>query len=396
MPLSKRLSHAVPQSKPKPAGAAAPSVFISYRRSENLRQATYLEESLSAILGPGVVFRDQKAIKPGDAFPPLLDATIRNAAVVLVLIGPDWADLRDVKSGQRRLDMREDFVRREIEVAIDARRKIVPLLLDGAQMPDEAALPRAIAVLAQRQAVELPWHVPLLSIAETVRNEVQRLLDEVRVPVGASSEANAAARAMEASLRNQNLGRVRLDARELSATLDRLTDFKREYDAFLMPDLIYAIDTIGIKASRGSARYVARSKAIASLDELIECLRRNQTVLAAVMMPGAWLEHPESTRGVLDHDPKAGIMGGLACVVSGWNERRRVFELYTFRPWLGEGGVLTLTDKALSRLLVLDETRVIEAARMPVPASLKAQRDLQSRLPRKLPAARKAPNASRG
>ena len=48
---------------------------------------------------------------------------------------------------------------------------------------------------------------------------------------------------------------------ELSATLDRLTDFKREHGAFLMSDLIYAIDLIGVKASRGAARYVARSKA---------------------------------------------------------------------------------------------------------------------------------------
>ena len=394
MPRAKRTPDDAP--RPAPAGVGTASVFISYRRSENLRQAAYLEEALSAVLGAGAVFRDQKAIKPGDAFPPLLDATIRGAAVVLVLVGPGWADLRDAKTGQPRLGMAEDFVRREIEVALDARRKIVPLLVDGAQMPDEAALPRSIAAFAQRQAVDLPWHVPLLAIAETVRNEVQRLSDEVRVPVEASSEANAAARAMEASLRNQNLGRIQLDARELSATLDRLTDFERDFDSFFMPDLIYAIDTIGIKASRGPARYVARSRAIASLDELIACLHRNQTVLGALMMSGGWLEHPETTRGVLEHDPKAGILGGLACVVSGWNERQRVFELHTFRPWLGERGLLTLTYKAVQHLLELRETRVIEAARMPMPISQKAQRDLQSRLPRKPYAAKKAPKASRG
>jgi hypothetical protein len=396
MPSSKRTPDDAPG--PKRAGAPTPSVFISYRRSENLRQATFLEESLAALLGPGAVFRDQTAIKPGDKFPTRLDTTIRGVAVVLVLIGPRWVELRDERSNQRRLDLADDFVRREIEIAIDAKRKIVPLLVDGARMPETAMLPRSIAALSDHQAVELPWHDPLRTIAETVLNEAQRLSDEVRVPVGTSSKANAAARAMEASLRNQNLGRVQLDARELSATLDRLTDFKRDHGAFLMPDLIYAIDMIGVRARRGSARYVARSKAIESLDHLIECLRRNQTVLAGLTMSSAWWNDAATTRGVLDHDPKkAGTAGGLVCIVSGWNERRREFEIHSYRPLLGERGVLTLTYRAVEHLLDLSEARLIEAAPMPLPFSQKAQRDLASRLPRKSPAAKRSPqSASRG
>ena len=70
------------------------------------------------------------------------------------------------------------------------------------------------------------------------------------------------------------------------------------------------------------------------------------------------------------------------CIVSGWNEARREFEVHTFHPFLGTQGVLTLTYKAARRLLNVQEMRVIEAAPMPVPFSAKAQHDMTSRLPK--------------
>ena len=84
-------------------------------------------------------------------------------------------------------------------------------------------------------------------------------------------------------------------------------------------------------------------------------------------MSSAWWNDPATTRGVLDHDPKAGIAGGLLCIVSGWNERRREFEIHTFHPLLGERGVLTLTYKAVEHLLDVSAARLIEAAPMPMP-----------------------------
>ena len=379
------------EPKPVPAVASASSVFISYRHSENAQQAAFLEASLARLLEPEAIFRDQTAIRPGEKFPARLDTAIRGAAVVLVLIGPEWADLRDEKSGQRRIDQAGDFVRREIEIALDAKRKIVPLLLDGAAMPTGAALPRTIAALAEMQAVELPWHVPIRTIAETVQTEVQSLADEIRVPLGSQANANAAIRAMEASLHNQKLGNIKLDAAELSATLDRLSDFKRYGGAFLMADLIYAIDMIGVKAARGAARYVARSKKIASLDALIESLRERHVVLGPMMMARGWWDDPSSSRGLLDYEPKDGVAGGKVCIVSGWNARRRVFEIHTFLDVLGDRGVMSLTYKAVEQLLNLREARLIEAALMPKPHSQKALRDFESRLPRKRAAAKRPP-----
>src|SRR5262249_60457271 len=115
-------------------------------------------------------------------------------------------------------------------------------------------------------------------IARAVSIEAQRLANEIKVPLGGTTSANAVVRAMEVSLHSQGR-RVRLDAAELSATLDRLSDFKRIGNSFLMADLIYAIDLIGVKAVSGNSRYVARSKAIESLEHLVQALLQKKIVL---------------------------------------------------------------------------------------------------------------------
>jgi len=360
------------------------AVFISYRRSENTLHASLLETSLSALLGDGAVFRDRTTLSPGDPFPSHIEKAIQTAAVVLIVIGVGWLDVRDEKTGERRLEQANDYVRREIELALEWQRKIVPVLIDGAKVPLASDLPKSIAALTDAEAVDLSWHEGVHAIARTVSAETQRLADEIHVPLGAkaSATANAAVRSMEASLFNQGLGSVKLDAAELSATLDRLSDFKRVGNSFLMPDLVYAIDLIGVKASRGVGRYVARSKRIESLDQLIEALRQKHTVLAGLMIMSNWWGDPGKTRGVLDFDPTASVVGGLACIVTGWDARRREFSIHTLNPGFGNQGVITLTYNAATKALEQTEMRVIEAAAMPLPFSSKAQRDLQARLPR--------------
>jgi TIR domain-containing protein len=374
-------THRARGTKSRPA-RTSPYVFISYRRDQNSLHAALLESSLAEVLGPGAAFLDKASLEPGDAFPARIEHAIRDSAVVVVVIGRNWLEVKDPRSGRRRLDQANDFVRREIEWALELRRKIVPVLVDGAVWPPAERLPPSIASLTLAQAVDFSWLDGVRRIAETATTEAQRLNAEVRVAVGDPTPANAAVRAMEASIRNQNGGRVTLDESELAATLDRITDFKRDQGAFLMPDLIYAIDLIGVRARRSARRYVARSKALASLDDLVAALRRNQTVVAGLRALDTWWSDPALTKRPIEDDPAANFAGGFLCIVSGWHEARREFEVHTFHTLLGNQGVLTLTYKAAKRLLNVQEMRMIEAAPMPVPFSAKAQRDLESRLPK--------------
>jgi hypothetical protein len=58
--------------------------------------------------------------------------------------------------GARRLDQVNDPVRIEIETALRWRKRIIPVLIDDAQMPAEARLPATIAQLASQNAA--PMH----------------------------------------------------------------------------------------------------------------------------------------------------------------------------------------------------------------------------------------------
>jgi formylglycine-generating enzyme required for sulfatase activity len=75
--------------------------------------------------------------------------------VVLALMGPQWLEARDGK-GRRRIDNGADFVRLELRTAL-ARPgvKVVPLLIDGTEMPAEDDLPADLHPLLRRHAMNL-------------------------------------------------------------------------------------------------------------------------------------------------------------------------------------------------------------------------------------------------
>jgi hypothetical protein len=74
--------------------------------------------------------------------------------VVLAIIGRDWVDARNA-DGTRRLDDPQDFVRLEVEAALDADIPVVPVLVEGAVMPTATQLPPSLDAFSRCQALEL-------------------------------------------------------------------------------------------------------------------------------------------------------------------------------------------------------------------------------------------------
>lgn len=128
-------------------------VFISYRRDDAAGYAGRLEEALERRLGRGSVFRDVLDIAPGVDFVEAIRERLRGAQTVLVLIGPRWPG--GDAPGARRIDDPQDFVRLEVQVALDSGVRVIPVLLPGARMPAEAELPDALKPLARRNALGL-------------------------------------------------------------------------------------------------------------------------------------------------------------------------------------------------------------------------------------------------
>jgi len=137
-------------SAPRTAGR----IFITYRREESAWPADRLFGLLEGRFGEGMVFRDVASIQPGDKFAEVINAAVARCDVLLALIGSRWSTATG-KDGRRRLADPEDFVRLEIEGALRHDVRVIPVLIDGAQMPRRADLPPSLADLVELQAFEL-------------------------------------------------------------------------------------------------------------------------------------------------------------------------------------------------------------------------------------------------
>jgi hypothetical protein len=131
-----------------------PRIFLNYRREDTAGHAGRLYEALAEQFGPGSVFMDIDTIRAGEDFSVVVRNAVGSSDSVVAVIGSSWLDVRG-GDGSRRLDNPEDYVRLELEGALQERVRVVPVLVQGAKMPSPEQLPLSLAPLARRQAVEV-------------------------------------------------------------------------------------------------------------------------------------------------------------------------------------------------------------------------------------------------
>ncbi len=130
-------------------------VFIGYRRDDAGGSAGRIYDRLAAHYGRSNVFRDVDAIDAGVDFVEAVETSIAVADVMLVVIGPEWLTITDDR-GRVRLLEEDDHVRTEVRLALsEADLRIIPVLVDGAVMPDPDGLPSDVRDLAFRNGVEV-------------------------------------------------------------------------------------------------------------------------------------------------------------------------------------------------------------------------------------------------
>lgn len=127
-------------------------IFISYRREDSAGHAGRLYDRLSDRFGEEQVFMDL-TIEPGVDFVEVIDTAVTSCGVLLALIGDEW--LGPEGSDERHFDDPRDYVGLEISTALERGIPIVPVLVQGAQMPRPEELPEALTALARRNAIEL-------------------------------------------------------------------------------------------------------------------------------------------------------------------------------------------------------------------------------------------------
>ena len=153
-------------------------VFISYRREDSGGYAGRIFDRLTSRLGRESVFFDVDTIPPGRDFVEVLSERVGKCDALLAIIGKHWALSADAQN-KRRLEDPNDFVRIEIEAALNRDVPVIPVLVDGAAMPHPEDLPDSLKKLIRRQAVEIS-HARFDSDAERLTEALSQIEEETR------------------------------------------------------------------------------------------------------------------------------------------------------------------------------------------------------------------------
>ena len=129
-------------------------IFVSYRREDTQEVVSRLCARLDEAFGDRNVFFDERSVGTGGDFLGAVGGAIYTSDVILIVIGLKWASIRDT-NGQRRLYDPDDPVGWEVGLSLASRRLLIPLLVNGANMPAKGDLPERMEELTTRSGLRL-------------------------------------------------------------------------------------------------------------------------------------------------------------------------------------------------------------------------------------------------
>jgi hypothetical protein len=118
-----------------------PKIAISYRRSDGSAVAGRIYDWLAARYGADSVFMDVEKIPLGVDFRAYIKSVLSQSDLILAIVGPGWCF---AAASQNRFADPDDPVRVEIETALQQGTRIIPVLVDGANMPAVRDLPDSL------------------------------------------------------------------------------------------------------------------------------------------------------------------------------------------------------------------------------------------------------------
>jgi formylglycine-generating enzyme required for sulfatase activity len=153
-------------------------IFISYRRDDSAGHAGRVHDRLEREFGRDLLFMDVDAVPLGMNFIKILREEVAKCDVFLAVIGPNWFNIKD-KSGNRRIDDPHDYVRVEISSALQREIPVIPVLLDGAEVPTIEQLPKDLEELALRNGLYVrhaSFHSDLDRLIAGLKGPLDRML----------------------------------------------------------------------------------------------------------------------------------------------------------------------------------------------------------------------------
>jgi len=129
-------------------------IFISYRRNDAAYVTGHINDRLCKEFGPESIFTDVDNIALGVDFRSVLDEKVGQCQILLAVIGDHWLEAKN-QEGKLRLHDPADFVRIEIESALQRGIPVIPLLVAGTTMPSKDALPESLQDLSFRNGTQI-------------------------------------------------------------------------------------------------------------------------------------------------------------------------------------------------------------------------------------------------
>jgi len=113
---------------------------------------------------------DVDSIALGMDFIEAINDAVASCDALIAVIGSEWVNITD-KKGKIRLQDGNDFVRIELAAALERNIRVVPVLVDGADIPQPEELPETLRPLSRRHGITLSH--------EHFRVETARLINDL-------------------------------------------------------------------------------------------------------------------------------------------------------------------------------------------------------------------------
>ncbi|MFI6766936.1 toll/interleukin-1 receptor domain-containing protein [Streptomyces sp. NPDC050355] len=195
-------------------------IFISYRRDDTAPYAGWLQDRLAQHYGASKIFMDVAYLQPGADFPRIIAQAISSCDVLIALIGPAWVG--STSNGKTRIQEADDWVRLEIESALDQGITVIPLLVDGALLPSPEKLPPDLVRIRAKNCFNLSYG--------TFSEDVRKLISAIDFPVVGVFEGDHAKRIE----RGREARFTEID-RLYRALFDDFSDLRYRHDPFIQP-----------------------------------------------------------------------------------------------------------------------------------------------------------------
>jgi hypothetical protein len=161
VPAKQQPSKKPPAPPPQPAktepvsvSPVGPAVFVSYRREDTNDVTGRIYDRLIQHFGKDAVFKDVDSIPLGVDFRKHLGDSVGQCSVLLAIIGREWL-AGGIKTGGRGLSDPRDYVKIEIESALQREIPVIPVLVQGTIVPKEEDLPESLQSLAYRNGISV-------------------------------------------------------------------------------------------------------------------------------------------------------------------------------------------------------------------------------------------------